>query len=291
MLKSKFLFVLVLAIFISDISKSQDIQNYKKSELSNKILNQKSISEQDENINSKVKIESAYKDEKKSPLLGALFSGILPGSGEFYAKSFVKAAIFFGIEAGLWTAYTVYESDGDQQTEDYQNFANQNWDVYKYAGWLKQEQFSGSDGIILTSNPNDLRKQVNIVEAQNFSHQLPPYGAQQYYELIGKYQNFVAGWQDADLNVMNRNNYITYKTTMFVNYSYDRQDANNYYNKSSTALSLIILNHVLSSADAAWSVSMFNKDLKVKTGVHFENKYSYNLQKKLIPVANLNVTF
>lgn len=291
MTKSKLVIIIVLSFFISKFSISQDFQNYKKSELSNKILNQNSLPNTNENLSSQLKTESQKTDESKSPVLGALFSGIIPGTGEFYAKSFVKAAIFFGIEAGLWTAYSIYESNGNQQTEDYQSYANQNWDVYKYATWLKEQNFSGSDGIDLSTDKYQLRKQVNIVEAQNFSHQLPPYGAQQYYELIGKYQNFVAGWADADLNVMNRNNYITYKTNMFVDYSYDRQEANDYYNKSSTTLSLIILNHVLSSADAAWSVSMFNKDLKVKTGIHFENQYSYDLQKKLVPVANINVTF
>lgn len=288
---SKLVIALVLSVFTSNFSFSQDFQNYKKSDLSNKILNQNSLPNTGENLNSKIKLESKKSDESKSPILGAVFSGILPGTGEFYAKSFLKAAIFFGIEAGLWTAYSIYESNGDEQTEDYQNYANQYWDVYKYATWLKEQNFSGSDGIDLSADKYNLRKQVNVVEAQNFSHQLPPYGAQQYYELIGKYQNFVAGWADADLNVMNRNNYITYKTDMFVGYSYDRQEANDYYNKSSTTLSLIILNHVLSSADAAWSVSMFNKDLKVKTGIHFENQYSYDLQKKMIPVANINVTF
>ena len=60
---------------------------------------------------------------------------------------------------------------------------------------------------------------------------------------------------------------------------------------ATTSLTLIVLNHLLSAADGAWSVSMFNKDLKVKTGVHLEKEYSELGQKKLVPVANLNVSF
>ena len=78
---------------------------------------------------------------------------------------------------------------------------------------------------------------------------------------------------------------------MFINYSFDRQKANDYFNQGSTALTVIIFNHILSAADGAWSVTMFNKDLKIKTGMHLENKYSYFGEKKLIPVANVSVTF
>ena len=105
-----------------------------------------------------------------------MFSGIIPGTGEFYAKSYIKGAIFLAIEAGLWIAYANYENKGDEQTQNYQNYANQNWDVYKYAGWLKDQNFSGSDGIDLSANKETLRRQINVCEAQNFSHQLPPYG-------------------------------------------------------------------------------------------------------------------
>ena len=283
-------FVFAFAIiFISVKSFSQTPGNFQKSELTGRILGENSRSLTENNIKSNVRIEK--KDEEKSPYLGALFSGIIPGTGELYAKSYIKAAIFFAVEAGLWTAYSIYQSEGNQQTEDYQNFADNHWDVYKYAQWLKDQNFSGSEGINLSADKYTLRKQVNVVEAQNFSHQLPPYGEQQYYELIGKYQNFVTGWEDADLTQVNRNNYGSYKTDMFVNYSYDRQEANSYYDKGTTSLTLIIFNHILSSADAAWSVTMFNKDLKVKTGVAMKNRYSYYGEKHMVPHANLSITF
>lgn len=280
--------VFILIFSVCQNVSSQETNHYKKLELKDKLLNQESRS----NTVSDLKIENPSKKKgEKSPYLGALFSGIIPGTGEFYAESFLKAGIFFAVEAGLWTAFVVYENKGDDQTEYYQNYANENWDVYKYAGWLKDESFTGSEGIDLSANKEVLRRQVNYCESLNFSHQLPPYGDQQYYELIGKYQNFVPGWADADLNVVNRNNYGSYKTTMFNDYSYERQEANDYYNKKSTASTLIILNHVLSAADAAWSVSMFNKDLKIETGVHFEDAYSYDGERFSLPVANMKITF
>ncbi len=284
----KIILSLFIVLFLHNISYSQVSGNFRKLELKDKVLNQNS----NDHLNN-IKEPVITNAGEKSPYLGALFSGIIPGTGELYAKSYIKSAIFFAVEAGLWILYANYENEGDDQTVAYQNYANQYWSINKYAGWLVQEQFTGYGAITNPDNPdhNQLRKQINVVEAQNFSHQLPPIGDQQYYELIGKYQNFVTGWSDADLNVVNRNNFGTYKTDMFIGYSYDRQEANSYYDKGTTTLTFVILNHILSAADGAWSVSMFNKDLKIKTGVHLENKYSFTGEKKLLPVGNLSVTF
>ena len=285
--------VFLLSFGYAKINFAQERNEFSRIEITNKFISQKSGFKNSSDLNDKVSQNRNVKDETKSPFLGALLSSVIPGAGEFYAKSFIKSAIFFGIEAGLWTAYSVYQKKGNDQTESFQNFADQNWSINKYAGWLVQEQFQGYNVITdpLTTDLNRLRREVNIVEAQNFSHQLPPFGEQQYYELIGKYQNFVTGWSDANLNVVNRNNYGSYKTDMFIGYSYDRQKANDYYNKGTTSLTLVVLNHLLSSADAAWSVSMFNKDLKVKTSLKMKEDHTYFGQKKVIPVAEVKITF
>lgn len=280
-------FILTAMLSVSGVSFSQSINNFSKLDLSNKITSPSGIETPGKTLQKSLLADS----REKSPYLGALFSGVIPGTGEIYSGHYLKAAIFLAIEAGLWTAYAIFQNKGNTQTESFENFANQNWDVYKYGRWLKEQNFPGSDGIDLSSGKEELRRQINVCEAQNFSHQLPPYGDQQYYELIGKYQNFVPGWADADLNVVNRNNYGTYKTTMYTDYSYERQQANDYYDNASTTATVVIFNHLLSAADAAWSVSMFNKSLKVKTGIHLENKYSYYGERKLVPVANVNVTF
>ncbi|MEO6693671.1 MAG: hypothetical protein ABIY50_12410 [Ignavibacteria bacterium] len=282
---------IILVLFITTVllndTNSQTNTNFRKLELSNKILNQ----EFNPSLTNKLNLNNLTKAGEKSPYLGALFSGIIPGAGEVYGKNYLKAGIFFVIEAGLWTAYSIFQNKGDDQTKVYQNYADQNWDVYKYARWLKEQNFAGAENINLLADKDLLRRQLNVVEAQNFSHQLPPYGEQQYYELIGKYQNFVTGWADADLNIVNRANYGNYKTTMFKDYSFERQEANKFYDKGTTTLTVVLLNHILSAADAAWTVSMFNKSLKVKTGIHMENKYSHFGDRKLVPVANMNITF
>lgn len=291
MKKLNILLLPVILFLSSAICYSQEIPQFKKLELSDKIVNtgtkleHSSISD---NI-SRVKIDETKAGEK-SPFLGALMSAVVPGAGEFYAKSYIKAAAFFLAEAGLWTFYAIQRANGDEKTDEYEAYANQHWDVYKYAAWLKNENFSGSENIDLTADKQTLRMQVNAVESVNFSHSLPDYGAQQYYEVIGKYKSFIAGWSDA--SGVTRANYINYSLAQVDNYMVTRQDANDFYDAGSTALNVVIVNHLLSAADAAWSVSMFNKNLKIETGMHYENRISrITFKEVMVPFGDLKITF
>jgi hypothetical protein len=291
---NKFILMMIVMLLISGakgLNAQSSTENYKLMNLKSKAGNVEVIQQSSSLSN----LSTAPK--KKSPYLGALFSGLIPGTGEFYAESYIKAAVFFAIEAGLWTAYAVYDGKGDDQTEQFQQYANTYWSINKYARWLKDQQFTGYNEIINPDNQNleELRLQVNSVERQNFSHQLPPFGEQQYYELIGKYQNFVVGWEDADpsisKNPSSSNYYGTYKTKMYTDYAADRQQANDYYDMASTSTTLVIVNHLLSAADAAWSVSMFNKDIRVKSSLRLQPKLGSDYKKVIVPMANVNVTF
>jgi hypothetical protein len=282
---------LITTLILSNAVFPQESNNFSKLELSDRIINIESRLEYNSNLNKVKRIIREEHPDEKSPYLGALFSGLIPGTGEFYAESYIKSAIFFAAEVGLWITYFIFENNGDDQTELYQNFADQNWNVRKYAQWLVDEQFEGSSGIN-PNNPdlNELRAQINYCEQQNFSHTLPQYGEQQYYEVIGKYQNFMAGWSDAI--GITKNNYNTFTTPFFHQYTNDRQKANDYYDNASLTLTGIVVNHVLSAADAAWSVTMFNKELRVETNVSVKNIYSTkNYKYNLTPFANISITF
>ncbi len=234
--------------------------------------------------------------KKKSILLGSILSVIVPGAGEFYAKSYVKAAIFFGVELLSWGAFAMYQIKGDNQTDKFESYADRYWSVYRYAQWLVDEDFPGA-GVINTNEPdkNILRLQIMECERQNFSHTMPEYGSQQFYELIGKYQNFQAGWTNL-AHVPTRAPgpywYETYKDQVFIDYSNERQIANDYYNYAKTGIIVVVLNHILSAADAAWSVDMFNKQVKVETGFEIKRYRSpYTLEIGNMPAFNMRVSF
>jgi hypothetical protein len=63
---------------------------------------------------------------------------VIPGAGEFYAGSYWKAAAFVIVEAAVITTAIIYDNKGDDQTERFENYADENWSVVKYAEWLAQ---------------------------------------------------------------------------------------------------------------------------------------------------------
>ncbi len=162
----------------------------------------------------------------------------------------------------------------------------------KYGQWLKDQSFTGSDGIDLSKDDETLRLQINACEEKNFSHQLPRAGEQQYYEVIGKYQNYVTGWSTADVSVINKNNYGTYQLPQVSVYMDDRQTANDYYNKGTTTLMVVLLNHIASAVDGVFSVNSYNNKYILKGNVSFQPVFSHKLGRSVVtPFANVSFTF
>ncbi len=234
--------------------------------------------------------------KKKSVGLGILLSALLPGAGEFYGENYLKAAIFVGIEALAWGTYIYFNNKGNNQEESYQQYADKYWDVRTYAAWLKNEGFPESSGI----NPSEtdlnvLREQIMVCERANFSHTMPEYKSQQYYELIGKYQNFQAGWTNLE-HIPTRDpgpyNYQTYRDPIFLNYADERQKANDFFDYAKIGPITAIVNHILSAADAAWVISTYNSNIKIETGFRIQNRISpYTFEVKQIPTLNIAVNF
>lgn len=236
------------------------------------------------------------KKKKKSVGLGVLLSAVIPGAGEFYGGNYLKAGIFFGVEVLAWATFAYFESKGNKKEEEYQAYADQYWDVRTYARWLKDEGFSESGGIDPDEpNKDVLREQIMVCERANFSHTMPEYGSQQYYELIGKYQNFQAGWTNLEhvpTKAAGPYNYQTYRDPVFTNYAADRQKANDFFDYAKIGPITAIVNHILSAADAAWVISTYNSKIKVETGFRMQNRVSpYTYQIKQFPTFNVAVSF
>lgn len=235
--------------------------------------------------------------KKKSIGLGILLSALLPGAGEFYGENYLKAGIFFAVELLAWGTYFYFDGKGNSKTDEYQAYADANWDVRTYARWLKDGPFR-DNGQINPDEPdkNILREQIMACERVNFSHTMPEYNSQQYYELIGKYQNFQAGWKNLNhaptYDPGSPYYFETYHDPVFTAYAQERQKANDFYDYAKIGPITAIVNHILSAADAAWVISTFNQKLKVQTGFRMQNRVSpYTYEIKQIPTFNLSVNF
>jgi hypothetical protein len=207
----------------------------------------------------------------KSPFLAAGLSAVLPGAGEFYSESYWKSALFIAVEAAVWTVNIIYNNKGDKQENFYKQYANEHWSVVRYAEWINTNLKYLSNGELdpllytIPVNPDPSlppRERVDWIALNRteqaigggFSHSLAKYGDQQYYEMIGKYLQFVHGWDQTDSNSPDEQ--ITPQLTW---YAGQRGKANDFYNVASTATTIVVLNHVLSAFDAAWSAHSYNK--------------------------------
>ncbi len=306
--------LIILIPFVFTNSQTKDITKQKLS--GNILLDSKLIAGNE--IQKSPELNLAAAQEKaghKSRWLGGLFSLILPGSGEFYAGDYLKAGIFFVVEAAAVTTAIIYTHKGDFQTAFFQQYANQNWSVAKYAAWTLQHlqtlnpNLSASDYKVFVNNVNwqamnnstDFTKynsdvnwsELNRLElaiGDGYSHQLSSFGQQQYYELIGKYPQFSEGWSEANMNDtdFHLGPADQQLSNQFNWYAHQRGLANYYYTDGNTALIFVYVNHFLSTLDAIWSIDQYNKTLAMNLRMNHLNVAG---QEHLIPTINLEMRF
>ncbi len=227
-----------------------------------------------ENITTTFSVYKVPSESKKNAVVSAALSAAIPGAGQIYNGEWWKAAIFVAAEAALITTAVIYNKKGDDKTNEFEAYADRNWSVVKYAQWLMQHKSAlglpPESNIVIDPNTN-LKPwervdwiSLNFAESK-FSHKLPRYGEQQYYELIGKYPQYNHGWADQlDDNTPEYNNNLT---AMFLGYSQMRGDANDMYNISSRMVVFTVINHILSAAEAAWASTIVNKSLSMNMRV------------------------
>ena len=219
----------------------------------------------------------------KSPYIAAGLSLAVPGAGEVYTGHYWEAVAFFAADVAAWVLAYQYDHKGDTQTDFFQNYADGHWNVVQYALFSRNKYIQPSEWgnyhLIIPGTEGRLPwfrvdwAELNRMEqaialtgpdrGQYYSHVLPLHGDQQYYELIGKYQEFYQGWDDADSNL------ITYTAISqqlergsqynhMIYYSIERGKANNYYNSASAWVAVAIVNHVVNAAYAALSAGWYN---------------------------------
>lgn len=212
---------------------------------------------------------------KRSPMLAAGMSVILPGAGQFYNEDYWKTAIFVALEAAAIVTAITYSKKGEDQTATFEAFANSpdGWDVQKYANWsvdnasrINPEIQEGDAILDIFDNSGDVvwskLNQLETTISSWYSHQLAPFDDQQYYEMIGKYQQFNPGWKD--FNYDDAYTYGDPLTPTFYWYADERGKANDYYNISNMAIKILVANHVISAVEAALSANSYNRSLNAE---------------------------
>lgn len=246
----------------------------------------------------KPKINYAQSDPFFQPFqeksgLALISSAVIPGSGQAANKKWLRAGLYFLAEAALVGIHIKNYQDAEAEKRRYHQFADNNWSVVTYAKWLvdyhDQNNLTNAhvdelrnqvDGATAEYNPQKDWQKVDIELLRNverntpfvypdqvgngFSHVMPDYGSQQYYELISKYYQYGPGWSDFgnqyqlewDGSGMPDN---------FMRGASLAEQFNNSYRVAGNMVSLIILNHIVSAFDAFLTVKLKNKRLEANS--------------------------
>lgn len=116
------------------------------------------------------------------------------------------------------------------------------------------------------------------------SHMLPPYGDQQYYELIGKYSEYAIGWYDYDESGMD--NRFEIRSQRYLEYAAMHGRANQTLKTASTFFSLVVLNHALSVVDALLATHQYND--RVRASIQFRQDA---MTQTIYPTASIAASF
>jgi len=133
---------------------------------------------------------------QKSARKAMLFSAIVPGVGQFYANpSAITAYIFPVLEFGLWYGYFYFQSEGDDITNQYEDYADQHY--IRQNQWDAQKSLIDSplsyDGFYAPET-YDQGNDDDYGEGGHF--RLDHENTQHFYEDIGKYHKYIFGWED-----------------------------------------------------------------------------------------------
>lgn len=212
----------------------------------------------------------------KSPKKAFLLSALVPGTGQLYSKA-KRGYLFLGIEALAVAGYLVFHHKGNNWKERYEGFADQRWIRGEYQEWYGYWEDQG----------------VNLDSL--LTHHLPNEKNHDYYEMIGKYDQFVYGWEDVydryrpeeialaevgDIPSKHREEYLNM-----------REKSNRYLRWAGYGVGVMLFNRVLSAIDAARAAQGYNERMnteRIRMDIEFRMR-SYGREQ--IPEAVLSAKF
>lgn len=233
-------------------------------------------------------------NHKTSTLKPMVASLVIPGFGQYLNRSpWWKTALFASVEVVGIVGYMSWTNKADDITKEFENWADDHWDMNTWvngsAALLSDINLSGYPDVndvridgshhitiivngkyesseILLENPN-----IEYVELRDWD----------FYEGIGKYDQFVAGWNDARSNweiihkkIKDGEDELIVMTPNKKHYLNLRNDSNILYKNAKFAVSALLFNHIFSAIDALWNTNK-NKELSYKLDVSIGSKSNY----------------
>lgn len=237
-----------------------------------------------------------------------VMSLILPGSGQFYNKSPLwKTASFLGIEIGTIMAWDYFKKEAEDYRKKYQSYADLHWSLENWASnhtnFPNQEnngrywqnfgaltKLSGTHDLNLVIS-GQLAEELGFTRVSSDSLDTNPSWAfsddvvvvkdRHFYENIGKYDQFLGGWSDANTywyweeKDVGDSLEIIIKTPKKQSYIDQRYKSNQMLTRVKYSITALMFNHVISGIE---SVFTSQKNAKNQTE---ENSLGSNYQVDL----------
>lgn len=212
----------------------------------------------------------------KSTRKAFFLSMLLPGLGETYVGS-KRGLIFMGVEVLSWYMYLTNSRKGYDLEDEFREYADTYWHYndtvdsngneldYNYWGWLNR-QYELTDQDIGPEDYDAINEYMTETNhpADMSYHHYSGQGNQQDYEMIGKYPQFVYGWEDvAALGVDSYDIAIQDIDSSFRDeYETMRDNSNKKLKAGQRGIHFMLINRVLSAIDAGRLAYHHNKSLE-----------------------------
>jgi hypothetical protein len=185
-----------------------------------------------------------------------LASAVIPGTGQLYVATgsgeishYIRVPIYLALDAYFWYAYRDNYDKGKEVKAEYERFADAHWSEERFL--LQHPYCDGIGGC-------DSWEQYNE-DAKNFSPYfvyIPRYlDHEEYYENLGKYDNFVYGWDDWNGDY---NNLVAWTPNRTFYWDL-RTESDDYLLKADRFVMALIINRVVSMLDAGWIAYRYNR--------------------------------
>ncbi len=213
------------------------------------------------------------------PARPMLYSLVLPGAGQIYNKSpWWKTAVFAGVEITGIALWWSWKSKAEDIQTEYEAYARSHWalsDWYTNTRLIFPDSyatmFSGTHKITLKTDDGYFTSAFLDSLYGIYGADLEYIRDRDFYENIGKYDQFVGGWDDCYDENGNKiwfeeeksvgDSTESIKLTPNKNYYRDlRFDSNTLKDYSKYAISAIMFNHVISGLEAVWSSAQSRKE-------------------------------
>ena len=219
----------------------------------------------------------------------AMFKSLLiPGWGQFHNKdNWWKAIIFAGVETlGIISAVN-FENKAERIRRDFEAFGDKHWTLER---WYKNTQKIFPDswyntiigthklGLKINGNYYFSDKLTDLIKSYTWT-EITVIRDRNFYENIGKYDQFVGGWDDVyddpfdsegSWYTIKKGNVESIILTEQKNYYRSlRHDSNILKHYSKYSVSAVMFNHLASALEAAYTANKKDKNLP-KFGLNYD---------------------